>query len=112
MKIIESWKAGMIEITREKGWTDKLRKYKVMLNEQEIGTIGPNGVFNYSLHPGLYTLYLKIDWCRSRKIHFEILDNEIVRFSCGGLRDTNFLSMLWYITFKRNRYLWIEQEIV
>ncbi|MFA9559479.1 hypothetical protein ACERII_19395 [Evansella sp. AB-rgal1] len=99
----------MIEIKREAGWVDKLREYKVMLNENEIGTIGSNDCFEYSLDPGLHKLYLKIDWCRSEKLEFELKDNETLRFECGGLKDPGFLSLMLHITFKRNRYLWVKQ---
>ena len=101
----------MIEIKREAGWADRLRKYKVILDEEEVGSIGPRGTFEYPINPGLHTLYLQIDWCRSEKLEFESQSNEILKFKCGGkLSDTKFLfATLWYITFGKNKYLWIKQ---
>ncbi|TXL65683.1 hypothetical protein FHP05_06050 [Cerasibacillus terrae] len=99
----------MIEIKREAGWADRLRKYKVILDEEEVGSIGPRGTFEYPINPGLHTLYLQIDWCRSEKLEFESQNNEILKFKCGGLSNFKFLTIIWYITFRRNRYLWIKQ---
>lgn len=98
----------MIEIKREKGWNDQYRKYKVILNEEKIGTIGAQETFKYQLDPGRHTLYLKIDWCRSKKVEFEIQSHEVLTFKCGGLSDSKSLATLWYITFGRNNYLWIK----
>lgn len=99
----------MLKIKREEGWADKLRNYKVVLDSNVIGSIGQKGTFEYPLNPGIHTLYLKIDWCRSNKIEFEVRDNEIVSFTCGGLKDVKFLVTIWYITFGWNKYLWIKQ---
>lgn len=100
----------MIVIKREASWTDRLRKYKVILDEREVGTIEPGGNFEYQTTPGIHTLYLKIDWCRSNKLKFEIQDNEILEFKCGGLKHIKFLAILWYITFGKNSYLWIKRS--
>ncbi|MEI5907545.1 hypothetical protein WAK64_10790 [Bacillus spongiae] len=99
----------MIEIKRETRFVDKLRGYKVMIDEKEVGTIKSGETFDYPIKQGLHTLYLQIDWCRSNKIEFEIKDNEFLRFECGGLNGSKALASLWYITFKRNNYLWIKQ---
>ena len=98
-----------IEIKREASWADRLRKYKVILDEKEIGSIRQKETFEFQTNPGLHTLYLQIDWCRSEKLEFEIRDNESLEFKCGGLSNVKFLTLMWYITFKRNSYLWIKQ---
>ncbi len=99
----------MIVIKREAAWTDKLRKYIVVLNDQEIGSFGENETFDYRITPGLHTLYLKVDWCRSKKIQFEIQENEVLYFTCRGLSGFQALFPLWYITVKRNDYMRLEQ---
>ncbi|WP_071394874.1 hypothetical protein [Bacillus tuaregi] len=99
----------MIEIKRAVSWADRLRNYQVILDEEVVGSIRPQGAFEYPVKPGLHTLYLQIDWCRSNKLEFGIRDNETLRFKCGGLRDFKFLAIIWYITIKRNKYLWIKQ---
>ncbi|WP_277674445.1 hypothetical protein [Piscibacillus halophilus] len=99
----------MIKIIRETSWTDRFREYKVILNETEIGFISAGETFEYPLNQGRHTLYLKVDWCRSEKIDFEVRDNEILEFQCGALNGFKSLIYFWYITFRRNRYLWIKQ---
>ena len=99
----------MIEIKREASWADRLRKYKVILDDKEIGSIGERETFTYPINPGLHTLYLQIDWCESNILEFEIGDNEVLTFTCSGLNNIKFFAILWYITFRRNSYLSIKQ---
>jgi len=99
----------MLSIKREASWANRLRKYKVILDGEEVGSIGESGTFEYPINPGLHTLYLQIDWCRSNKLEFEIENNEILKFKCGGVRNFKFFAIIWYITFKRTSYLWIKQ---
>ncbi|MDQ0230184.1 hypothetical protein [Metabacillus malikii] len=99
----------MINIQREASWSDKFRSYKVIVNEEEVGTIRQKETFQYPLKPGIHTLYLKIDWCRSEKFEFEIKEDETLNFQCGGLNGYQAFINLWYITFGRNKYLWMKQ---
>lgn len=64
----------------------------------------------FMTQPGSHSLFLKIDWCRSNKVSFELQDGETLEFKCGGLSKLKFFLALWYITFGRSRYLWIKQD--
>lgn len=103
---------GMIQIKRKTRWDDRLRKYKIILDEEKIGTIRLKETFEYRLTPGKHTLYLKIDWCRSNKVEFEIQENETLTFKCGARAGGTKIPFdtLWYITFGRNKYLWIKES--
>jgi hypothetical protein len=98
----------MIRIKRETNYPDRLRNYKVIVDEKEVGSLGSGETFETSISPGIHTLYLKIDWCRSNKIEFEVQDHETLEFTCGGLSFFKTLIVWWYITFARNRYLWLK----
>lgn len=61
--------------------------------------------------PGNHTIYLKIDWCRSNKLEFNIHGNKTIEFECGpSIKSLNILCGLIYITFMRNKYLWIKKK--
>ncbi|SEM72976.1 hypothetical protein SAMN05192533_105117 [Mesobacillus persicus] len=99
----------MIRIKRETSYPDRLRDYKVIVDEKEVGSLGSGGTLETSISPGFHTLYLKIDWCTSNKIEFEVQEEETLEFTCGGLSGLKFLAVWWFITFGRHRYLWIKQ---
>ncbi|QVK19514.1 hypothetical protein KHQ81_00775 [Mycoplasmatota bacterium] len=98
-----------IKIVRKIEYVDKLRKYKVILDDSYIGDINSGEIKNFEVIPGRHTIYLKIDWCRSNKIDFYVSENEVIKFDCGSsIRGWRILINLIYITFLKNKYLWIK----
>lgn len=99
---------GKIIITRDSGFTDRVRKYKVNINGENIGTIGNGETKEFKIEQGNYELFLKIDWCRSNKIIFENDDNDSY-FDCGSsLRGIKLLFTLIYIIFMPHKYIWLK----
>ena len=99
----------MIKINRLKGYADKVRKYKVIVDDKQIGTIKESETKCFDLSEGEHTIYLKIDWCRSNKIKFSINKDEIIEFDCdNSIRGWRIFLNLLYITFLKNKYLWIK----
>lgn len=101
----------MLTISRDKTYRDKLRSYKIMIDGNCYEEIKCGEIKNINLDPGNHTIYLKIDWCRSNKIDFTILENETVEFECGNpISKWRILSPIIYITFLKNKYLWIRKK--
>ncbi len=65
-----------IVIKRDKGWADKLRGYKIFLNDEERGLLKQGEEIELNVEPGLYEIFGKISWCKTKKIKFEIKNNE------------------------------------
>ena len=100
----------MIRIKRRsRQYADRLRSYEVVLDGNVVCHINMGEVFEYHPLPGAHTLQLKIDWCRSAKLDFEIQDNEVMDFECGGLSGYKLWFVLWMTIFQRNRYLWLKK---
>ncbi|QQE77234.1 hypothetical protein [Alicyclobacillus sp. SO9] len=99
----------MIRIKRAVSLSDNLRNYHVVLDGTEIGSVGPGDTFEYSLNAGYHKIHLEIDWCRSNELEFEVKNDEVLDFKCGGLNGFKVLAVIWFITFGRNRYLWIKR---
>jgi hypothetical protein len=95
----------MIIIQRRSGFTDKLRAYKVELDGSVIGEIRDGESRQFPVSQGSHTLLLKLDWCTSETVAFELSDKP-VGFECGG--KSPFLSGFNAI-FKRNRYIRLER---
>lgn len=84
-----------------------------MIDDFAIGKIEDGGKLRIELTPGEHEIYLKIDWCRSNKLRFRIEENEHLIFHCGcsirGWKYLNPFIMPYYIFFKKNKYLYIDQ---
>ena len=57
-------------IRREHMWSDKTRKYRILLNGREIGRLGDGGELRWPLTPGEHVLQARIDWCCSQPLRF------------------------------------------
>lgn len=88
---------------------DALRSYEIILDGNVIGQIHNGEVFEYAPSPGSHTLRLKIDWCGSNQLNFDVQEDEVVNFECGGLKGYKLWLVYWILIFQRNRYLWLEK---
>lgn len=94
-----------IEIKREGGFKDAVRAYKIELDGKEVGKINKGEQIGLDIEAGKHRLRLKIDWCGSPEVDFEILQGQVLKFGCGN-NVPPFLDLI-YITFRRNKYLWL-----
>lgn len=117
MSNIESTRQGkiekgntMIRLKRDSGYVDRMRAYKVMLDGEQVAKIKNGEQIEIDVAPGNHELYLKIDWCQSNRIEFD-LNKNAMEFECGSsLRGDKFwipFIELYYITFKRKEYIWL-----
>jgi len=97
-------------ITRDSGFTDFIRRYRVMLDGEEIGLIKNNGKFECAIPSGRHTLEMKVDWCSSNAIEFEAGAGERVRFACGSnLRGWKGFKASKIIQEAPHEYIWLRQ---
>jgi hypothetical protein len=96
-----------IEVKRGKGYKDALRAYQIELNDKTIGTIKAGESLSFDIPPGKHRLRMKIDWCSSSYLNFEITDHQTLHFECGN--NVPPFAELIYIVFLRNKYLWLKQ---
>jgi len=99
----------MIKLKRDSGWADRARAYKVVLDDEVIGSIKNGEEKEFDVHVGRHELFLKIDWCSSNSISFDA-DGSVLNFECGSsLRGWKIFMAMIYIIFIRNKYLWLKQ---
>lgn len=63
-------------IHRTSEWYNKLRCFKIFVDDTNIGKVGDGETTAFKLAVGTHKLTSKIDWCRSKTIEFEIKENE------------------------------------
>lgn len=99
----------MIKISRDSSYCDRLRKYKVYIDDEYVGLINANETCEYNVKPGKHTVYAKIDWCRSNAISVEVGEEDTYIQVGASLVGWKILVIYLYITFLRNKYLWIKE---
>jgi hypothetical protein len=73
-----------IAVSRDSGYADRLRDYRVLLDSDEIGRLGNAGEKSFDIAPGAHQLMIKVDWGRSNVVAFEISQDQILKFRCGS----------------------------
>ncbi len=97
----------MITVSRDSGWTDRFRNYQVLLDGAVIGEIESGEQKSFEVAAGTHHIALKIDWCQTKPIQFNITDGE-VHFNCGSsLRGWRLFLAAYYILFKQDQYIWL-----
>lgn len=98
-----------IKIFREKSWADSLREYKIIIDGKELDRIKQGETKTLELAPGDHEIYLKIDFCRSRKINFNVANASEARFRCKGLTFRESWFYLFIVLLFFTRYIKLEK---
>jgi hypothetical protein len=97
-----------ITLRRKTSYLDRLRSYKVKLDGGVIGSVRANQSMTLPISPGRHSIVLRIDWCGSKQVDFEIHQGEHVFFECGSnLAGWRILLTPFYIIFRTQQYLWL-----
>jgi hypothetical protein len=100
--------ATTISVSRDSGYADRRRDYRVVLDGAEIGRIGDGGQTSFDITSGRHQLMLKIDWCRSNIVVFDLAEGQSAEFKCGSsLRGWRQALLLYYAIFGFRNYLWL-----
>jgi hypothetical protein len=99
---------GTLVVRRGKGYVDKVRAYKVLIDGQEVGRIKQDEEQSFPVTPGRHQLQLKLDWVTSPPEVFDAVPGQPVVYSCRP--KPNPLSAFIYMTFKKSQYLILERE--
>jgi len=99
---------SILRVSRDGGFADRVRKYKVIVKGIEIGQIENGETKEFKVEPGKHEVYLKIDWCRSNKVQIEVKEEQVVELSGGSsLRGFKLMFSIFYIIAAPNKYLWL-----
>ena len=82
------------------------------MDDSDVGTIDNGESKTFSIAPGPHVLVLKIDWCSSNTVRFDLPADGSVHFQCGSnLRGVNLLLSIYYVLFARDQYLWLSPPV-
>jgi hypothetical protein len=97
-----------LTVHRDKGWSDKLRKYQILLDGVEIGRLGQGEKLMQQVADGRHVLEATIDWCGSQPLSFEANTEDVVVTVKSALQGWRILLSSFYIIFNRRGYLSLE----
>jgi hypothetical protein len=92
---------------RRTWWADRLRAYKVAIDEELVGSIRHGERKAFEVSPGRHRVRLHIDWARSQPVEVDLEERAEGRLTCHGRSP-----LLWpyWITAGRNRYIVLELD--
>jgi hypothetical protein len=99
-----------IIIRRSASYADCLRAYQIVLDGAVVGSVRARQSVTIPVAPGVHSLTLRIDWCGSAEIPFEVHPGENVAFECGSsLTGWRILLVIPYVLFWKQEYLWLRR---
>ena len=102
---------GEIVVRRENAWwQDRLRRYRVIVDEKEVARVGNGAEARISIPPGEHVVQMQIDWCYSNALSVVVQAGQAQPLVCGP-NGAPLLALL-YITFWRRKYLWLRLNTV
>jgi len=73
----------MVLLKRADQFADLLRAYKIMVDDQQVGTIRKGKEVSFDVAPGQHSIWLRIDWAESNKLDF-VSDGSPLELECGS----------------------------
>ena len=99
-----------ITIRRGKSYTDWLRAYKVTLDGAVAASVRAGQSVTVPVAAGRHTFGLRIDWCGSEDLQFEVRPGEHATFECGSsLAGWRIVLFFVYVLFRTREYLWLRR---
>jgi hypothetical protein len=99
---------ALIEVQRDiGGLTDALRSYKVVIDDEVVGRIGPGESRAFSVAAGSHEIFMKMEWLRSEKLNVRLTADQTALFRCEP--RANPLTDLYWGTFGRHSYIRLTQ---
>ncbi|HYM93700.1 MAG TPA: hypothetical protein VET23_06150 [Chitinophagaceae bacterium] len=65
-----------IIVRRSSEWMNRLRTYKIIINDNQVGTVKNGGTEEFSVNPGVNSVQCKVDWYSSQPVSLDIKEGE------------------------------------
>lgn len=87
---------GKLIISRRKEWSNRGRKFKIFINDENVDYIENGEVKELNLEPGINKVLFKVDWCSSQEIDLEISDEKAKTIEVSGFKIGRWMYPLFY----------------
>ena len=92
-----------VRVVRHSGYADTLRRYKIHVNGEVVGSIARNIVLDLKVPSGPVTIEASIDWGRSEPLVVECSPGRPVVVEVAN--KWGVLLGIWAVSFGRKSYL-------
>ena len=99
--------AALLRVIRRAVYPDRIRKYKILVDGKQVGTIGAATVAEFHVPAGRLSVTARIDWGRSRPLVVDVGPGQTAEIEVSNTWGA-FLA-LWAITFGAGSYLTLKQ---
>ena len=97
-----------LRIVRRGGFTDRLRTYKIFVNDEQVGTVDRDAVLNLDVPSGPLKIQARIDWTESRPLVIEAAPNGKIAVEVSNRWGP--LLGIWGVTFGFRSYLQLVRQ--
>ncbi|MBU3107729.1 hypothetical protein [Clostridium gasigenes] len=96
-----------IIIYRTSQYTNNMRNYEIYVDGQKINTISDSEKKTIEVSKGNHEIYMKIDWCKSKKLNINFTEEQEVKLKCGSKIEgrRRFLALLYIFVPNKCVYL-------
>lgn len=100
----------MLTIQRQDLRTDRLRKYNILIDGKVVGQIKNDQKQSFQLAKGRHDLQLKVDWCSSPRVTFQVEEGLDNLYVCGtSVTGAKFFLFILYLSIMSNKYLFLRE---
>ncbi len=89
------------------GYTDRARKYKFVVDHQEVGRVGAGETASVEVAPGPHEVMMKMDLNQSPPLTVDVADGRDANLHCAP--NANALTGFYYGTLGRKKYIALRQ---
>ncbi len=102
--------SSLVKIMRKKNWGDLFRFYEVIFDGENVGIIFAGQSISFPVDPDAHSLQMKIDWCSSEEINFNVDPGDEITFECeSGLSILQVLLIPYYLIFRQNNWILLKE---
>lgn len=87
-----------ITIVRTSQRVNSMREYDIYLDGQKINAISNGETKTIEVSNGNHEIYLKVDWCKSKKLNINLAEGQELKLKCGSkITGIKQIFVLFYI---------------
>lgn len=87
-----------ITIARTSQRVNSMREYDIYLDGQKINAISNGETKTIEVSNGNHEIYLKVDWCKSKKLNINLAEGQELKLKCGSkITGVKQIFSLFYI---------------
>ena len=103
---------GTLIVTRPRQYADRLRRYRIIVDEQEVGRVKAGDELRVELLEGEHRIVARIDWGRSNYLSIGVRVGEGTEIEVGtNVRGWLVIAAVYFATIGFWHYLYLRHRV-